>query len=144
MAAIGCPSCGKTIADNVATCPYCAADVVAARAAALRALRMTDHDRLEGLSEAQKTLFWAEMGAKRKERSTALLLCLLLGGIGAHHFYLGNTWAGVVYLLFFWTWIPLIVSLIELFVIGGRVDAYNRRVADLIVARIRAGVAPSM
>jgi TM2 domain-containing membrane protein YozV len=38
---------------------------------------------------------------------------LLLGGVGAHKFYLGQTGWGVLYLLFCWTFIPAIVGLIE-------------------------------
>ncbi len=48
-----------------------------------------------------------------KDRTAAGLLAILLGGIGAHHFYLGNTVRGVVYILFVWTLIPAIVGLIE-------------------------------
>lgn len=48
-----------------------------------------------------------------KDRTTAALLALLLGGIGAHHFYLGNTVRGVLYLLFVWTLIPVIVAFVE-------------------------------
>ena len=51
--------------------------------------------------------------APGKDRVTAALLALFLGGLGAHHFYLGNTALGVIYLLFCWTFIPAIVSCIE-------------------------------
>ena len=46
-----------------------------------------------------------------------LVLALLLGGIGIHKFYAGYRIAGVVYLLFCWTGIPPILSLID-FIIG--------------------------
>jgi TM2 domain-containing membrane protein YozV len=49
----------------------------------------------------------------RKDRTTAMLLALLLGWIGAHHFYLGNLLLGIIYLIFSWTLIPAIVSIIE-------------------------------
>ena len=52
-----------------------------------------------------------------KSKGIAILLCLFLGGIGAHHFYLGHTIRGLFYLLFFWTLIPLFLSLIDLFLL---------------------------
>lgn len=48
-----------------------------------------------------------------KDRTTAAVLALLLGGIGGHHFYLGNAVRGVLYLLFVWTLIPPLVAFIE-------------------------------
>lgn len=48
-----------------------------------------------------------------KDRTTAALLALLLGGLGAHHFYLGNTVRGILYILFVWTFIPVVVAFIE-------------------------------
>ena len=53
-----------------------------------------------------------------KDKTTALILCLFLGGIGVHKFYLGQTALGVLYLLFFWTQIPIIISLIEFIVMA--------------------------
>ncbi len=41
------------------------------------------------------------------------LLAFLLGGIGVHKFYAGKTGAGILYLLFCWTFIPSIIALIE-------------------------------
>jgi len=34
-----------------------------------------------------------------KSQVTALILCILVGGIGIHRFYLGYTWQGIVQLL---------------------------------------------
>lgn len=48
-----------------------------------------------------------------KDRVTAGILALLLGGIGAHKFYLGETGMGVLYLCFSWTLIPALVGFIE-------------------------------
>lgn len=51
--------------------------------------------------------------AGTKDRVTAAFLALFLGGLGAHHFYLGNVGIGIVYLLFCWTLIPAFVAFIE-------------------------------
>lgn len=48
-----------------------------------------------------------------KNRTTAALLALLLGGIGAHRFYLGMPIWGVVYVLFCWTLVPALVAFFE-------------------------------
>lgn len=46
-------------------------------------------------------------------KTTAALLALFLGGIGAHKFYLGRTGMGLLYLAFCWTLIPALISLVE-------------------------------
>jgi len=46
-----------------------------------------------------------------KNRTTAALLAFFLGGIGGQYFYLGRTLAGILCLVFFWTFIPCIIAL---------------------------------
>lgn len=48
-----------------------------------------------------------------KKKTTAILLALFGGGLGLHKFYLGRPLQGVLYLLFFWTFIPAIIALFE-------------------------------
>ena len=43
-------------------------------------------------------------------------LCLILGGIGAHHFYAGKWFRGLLYLGFSWTGVPVVLALIDLVV----------------------------
>jgi len=47
-----------------------------------------------------------------KSKGVAALLAFFFGGLGIHRFYLGQWW-GIFYLLFIWTWIPGLISLIE-------------------------------
>ena len=51
----------------------------------------------------------------KKERSIAILLAFLLGGFGAHKFYLGKTNQGVLMLLFCWTLIPAFIAFFNFF-----------------------------
>lgn len=53
-----------------------------------------------------------------KNRTVAMVLAFFLGGLGAHHFYLGNSVRGVLYLLFFWTFVPAILALIDFIILA--------------------------
>jgi TM2 domain-containing membrane protein YozV len=59
----------------------------------------------------------------RKSRVTAIVLALLLGGVGAHKFYLGQGGMGVLYLLFFWTFIPAVIAFVEAIIYITQSDA---------------------
>lgn len=80
-----CSSCGSVVKKEAEICPECG-------------VRVTD-----GSSSNSST----------KDRTTAGILAILLGGIGAHKFYLNDTGMGILYLIFCWTFIPAIVGLIE-------------------------------
>jgi len=48
-----------------------------------------------------------------KDKLAAALLAIFLGGIGVHKFYLREYTKGAFYLLFFWTFIPSILAIID-------------------------------
>jgi TM2 domain-containing membrane protein YozV len=52
---------------------------------------------------------------KKKNRIVAILLALFLGSLGIHRFYLRKPFSGVLYVIFFWTGIPAILSVISAF-----------------------------
>ena len=52
-----------------------------------------------------------------KNKVVAGVLALTFGGIGVHQFYLKNTAKGIFYAVFFWTFIPTILSIIDAIVI---------------------------
>lgn len=77
--------------------------------------------------------------ANKKSAGVSYLLCLFLGGFGAHRFYLGRTGSAVGQLVLwvlglltvFITWIPLGIWLIvDLFLIPGMVREKNMAIAD--------------
>lgn len=51
-----------------------------------------------------------------KNKASAILLAVFLGGFGAHRFYLGQPIKGVIYLLFFWTLIPWFIAWVDVIV----------------------------
>lgn len=63
-----------------------------------------------------------------KDKNTAAILAFFFGWMGAHKFYLGQTGAGLVYLVFSLTTIPLFLSFIEFIILAlmDR-DEFNRR-----------------
>lgn len=78
-----CSGCGKLIHKDAMACPSCGAPQADVR------------------------------HLPPKSRGLAIALALLLGGLGVHKFYLGRIGWGILYLLFFWTFIPSIAALIE-------------------------------
>ena len=52
-----------------------------------------------------------------KTKVVAALFALFLGGFGAHKFYLGQVGLGLLYLVFFWTFIPAIIAFIEFIIL---------------------------
>jgi TM2 domain-containing membrane protein YozV len=48
-----------------------------------------------------------------KNRGISIVLALFLGGFGIHRFYLGQITSGVFMLIFFWTFIPAIIGLVD-------------------------------
>jgi TM2 domain-containing membrane protein YozV/ribosomal protein L37E len=81
-----CRGCGQAMHQTAPYCPHCGAPQ-------------------QGVS--------GESLNPGKIRIVAALLALILGGLGAHKFYLGEIGLAIVYLLFSWTFIPAIVGLIE-------------------------------
>lgn len=48
-----------------------------------------------------------------KDKNTAIVLAIFLGGAGLHQFYLKNYKSGLIYLVFSWTFIPAFLALID-------------------------------
>jgi TM2 domain-containing membrane protein YozV len=53
----------------------------------------------------------------KKNKVVAIILTLVFGAFGIHKFYLGKIRSGVLYLLFSWTFIPLLLALFDLIVL---------------------------
>ena len=82
-------------------------------------------------------MFQTEFDVAKRSSATGVLLCVLLGAFGAHHFYMQKMKLGTLYLLFCWTGIPLLASLIESFFMPKRIRAYNAAMATDTVMKIK-------
>jgi len=58
------------------------------------------------------TLELSKLGGGRN-KYVAAIIAMLIGFLGLHKFYLGETLKGVLYILFFWTGIPILLALID-------------------------------
>lgn len=56
-------------------------------------------DKKSQLTEKQLTILDSEMQKRRKNPVVAYLLCIFLGSLGVHQFYLGNVKRGLLYLI---------------------------------------------
>ncbi len=83
-----CRDCAAIISPTAPTCPHCGGRQMA----------------VSGLGAVSPS---------GKSRIAAALFAFFLGGLGVHKFYLGRTGQGIVYLVFFWSFIPAIIAFIE-------------------------------
>ncbi len=91
-------------------------------------------------SAAQQAFFQAQYGRHRRNPTTALLLCVLLGGFGAHYFYFGRHRAGITRLVLCWTLVPAVLALFEARTISARAMRYNASLANELLLALRETV----
>lgn len=95
----------------------------------------------QGMDNRQRAVFFTAFSRTRKDVTTGVLLSLLLGGLGAHRFYMGEIGWGVVYLIFSWTAIPMFAGFVEAFLMPDRVRAFNAVQAHILAAQVYTNVA---
>lgn len=98
-----CRHCGEWVARNCQGCETPLRDEWAARGICAECRKA---DAVSVATPAYLT--------RRRNKTTAIILAGLLGGLGVHRFYLGRPGSGILYLIFFWTFIPVLLSLAEL------------------------------
>ena len=93
---------------------------------------------MKDLNDQERLMFQNELNARRKDVTVGVVLCLFLGGLGAHRFYMGQFGLGAAYAIFVWTFVPTAVALVECFLMPGRVRAHNAAVATEIAGKLKA------
>lgn len=77
-----------------------------------------------------------------KSKTTAALLALFLGGLGAHKFYLGKPFWGLAYLLMCWTFVPAFLGLIEgVYLLMMNESVFHQRYGETEFALTAEGIA---
>ena len=90
---------------------------------------------MKDLTDQQKMLFSSQFDSAKKDRNTILILSVFLGTWGIDRFMIGDMVMGILKLLTLG--LCGILWLIDLFLIRGKVDEYNRKKANEILASIK-------
>lgn len=108
---VSCPYCAEDVKPNAMICKHCNAKLKR---------KCEKCEKLIGAEAVvceycgyKKKYHHLKEGDIYKSKGTAIALAILLGGLGAHKFYLGKNGIGVVYVLLCWTFLPLFISLLE-------------------------------
>ena len=76
-----------------------------------------------------------------KNKIAAALFAFFFGWLGAHRFYLNQTGRGFFYLIFFWTGIPAIISLVDFIVfLSMHDDSFDRKFNPQLYERKHMGI----
>ena len=107
-----CSDCGEVIKLKAEICPKCGV-------------------RQAAQGQYSNNVANAFLGSKNaengKNKIVAAILAIVVGGFGAHKFYLGKPGVGIAYLLlmlsFFLSWIPMIIAFVEGIFLAAMSDA---------------------
>ena len=102
-----CPQCGAPAQEGAMKCEYCGA----ALAQPVQPVQQAQPQQVVYVQQNSVNSERANWPIKNK--IVAALLAILLGGLGIHKFYLGQSGKGILYLVFCWTYIPGILAFIE-------------------------------
>lgn len=116
-----CPQCGAPVSANDLECRYCGETLQRQVQYPPQQPQQYPQQPLQGQPYVQNVYMNQQPILNDginpswpiKSKVAAGLLAIFLGGLGIHKFYLGKVGMGILYLLFFWTYIPEIVGLIE-------------------------------
>lgn len=90
----------------------------------------------QGMTDQQKMMFMSQYNSDKKDRTTALILSLILGTLGVDRFFLGDTGMGILKLCTFG--LCGVMTVIDWFLIMGKADEYNRQKMQEIATTIKA------
>jgi len=108
-----CPQCGAAIEQGTATCKYCGEALPQQQTAQPQYVQQPQAPYGQPTVIIQQQASTYDPNWPIRSKIAAGLLGIILGGIGAHKFYLGKSGLGILYLLLCWTGIPSCIGFIE-------------------------------
>lgn len=112
-----CTNCGATVSQKAAVCVKCGVPPRSEKEFCYSCGVAVNKNQVVcvqcGVSLTQSEQSRGTPYANARNKTTAGILALLLGGLGAHKFYHGSWGWGIIYLISVLTFIPAIVALIE-------------------------------
>jgi TM2 domain-containing membrane protein YozV len=102
-----CRKCGEIIDDEAEICPECGV-----RQENNRSQREVNVN-VENKNQSVQQQNGGQPLGSNKSKTLAGILGIFLGSFGIHKFYLGQPGRGFLFLIFFWTYIPGIIGLIQ-------------------------------
>ena len=103
--------------------------------------------RMYRLNETEQAQFMKEYNEVKRDTRTAVVLALLLGFIGVHHFYMRRYILFLAALLFAWTFIPMLEGWVEAIFLPNLVKKYNEeqavRIANTFILMRQISVVPT-
>ncbi|AJK89913.1 membrane protein [Lysinibacillus sp. A1] len=116
MSNIECPQCGAPADITLSQCKYCG-EKFSFQSEQPRVQQPAFQQPVQPAYQAQPQPAPMYDGIDPswpiKSKGLAGFLAIFFGGIGIHKFYLGKVFQGILYLVFCWTYIPVIISFIE-------------------------------
>lgn len=107
-----CSNCGTKLKDGANFCPQCGAAVTFSSIGRNSTLNQRS-EKIVYVQAPQQDIYVHS----RKSKGLAMTLCFFLGWMGAHEFYLRNYFSGSLYLIFSWTLIPLLLSIVDFIIL---------------------------
>jgi len=94
-------------------------------------------DGVKELDENERVIFFNQYQSEKRSVSIAVLIALTFGFFGFQKFYLGNVRAGVLSILFSWTFFPFFIALLDATQMEKLVYDYNCFAAQQIIDDIK-------